>query len=60
MKSKEKIVTPLIIMGLLLIVCLPYFFEVYDFTNACIITFSTIMGGAAGGYITKRFYKGKK
>ncbi len=59
MKTQSNITILLIIIGLLLIVWLPYFFKLYDFTNACIATFSGIVGGAAGEYLTKRFYKGK-
>lgn len=59
MKTQSKTTILLIIIGILLIIWIPYFLGGYDFTNACIITVSTMVGGAIGEYAMKKSDKEK-
>ncbi len=56
MKKTSIIITLLILIGILLLIWLPYFFHLYSLFEACVITISAFLGGFIGEYIKKRFY----
>lgn len=51
MEEKVTISSLLILIIIILIIWIGYFVNLYDSTNALIITVSTLIGGLAGGWV---------